>query len=79
MSRKSARYVARDVGLSTGEVYGMWKDMGLVDNKLGDWKLTDKGRENGGKTSKSGYNPVPTFESDTIIDKMIKHYKKAHK
>ena len=44
MSRMSARFVGRAVGMSTKWVYGMWKDMGLVvKDKFGDWALTAAG------------------------------------
>lgn len=45
ISRVSARFVGRKVGMSTAWVYVMWKDMGLVIKyKFGDWILTEAGK-----------------------------------
>ena len=53
MSRMSARFVGRAVGMSTKWVYGMWKDMGLVvKDKFGDWALTAAGHNIGGECPK---------------------------
>lgn len=71
--RKSARYIARElIGFSTSDVYALWRDMGLVKKDgFGGWSLTALGFEVGGRVSRSNYNPVPTFDSDKIIDMMI--------
>ena len=80
MSRMSARFIGKEVGLSTSEVYDMWKDMGLVKkDKFGDWALTEAGRAFGGQVSKSSYCPVPTFKFGDIVNAMIGFYKKTHK
>ena len=80
MNRMSARFVAKEVGMSTAWVYDMWKDMGLVvKDKLGDWVLTDLGREVGGRMSKSNSLPVPTFEFEIIEKMMIDFYDKNRK
>lgn len=80
MSRMSARFVGRAVGMSTEWVYGMWKDMGLViKDKFGDWALTEAGRSIGGKMSKSNHCPVPTFKFETIEQLMIDFYNKHRK
>jgi len=71
--RKSARYIAQElIDFSVADVYELWKDMGLVKKDgLGGWSLTALGFRVGGRVSRSNYNPVPTFESDKIIDMMI--------
>lgn len=80
MNRMSARFVAKEVGMSTAWVYDMWKNMGLVvKNKLGDWVLTDLGREVGGRMSKSNRLPVPTFEFEIIEKMMIDFYNRNRK
>lgn len=76
----SARFIGQKVQLSTKSVYEMWEKMGfVVKDKFGDWALTELGRINGGKMSKSNNLPVPTFEFDDIVEKMIDFYKKNHK
>lgn len=80
MSRMSARFVGRAVGMSTEWVYGMWKDMGLIINdKFGDWTLTAAGHNIGGRMSKSNHCPVPTFDSEVIEQMMIEFYNKHRK
>ena len=81
MSRKSARYVAQDLlNFPTSDAYECWKDMGLVvKDKFGDWVLTEYGRSVGGKMSKSNRLPVPTFDSDKVIDMMIDFCKEKFK
>ena len=67
------------LGYTTADVYEIWKDMGLViQDKFGDWALTELGRSFGGKMSKSNHLPVPAFDSDKIIDMMIDWYS-SHK
>lgn len=80
MSRKSAKFIAQELlGYTAADVYEIWKDMGLViKDKFGDWALTELGRSLGGKMSKSTHLPVPTFDSDKIIDMMINWYS-SHK
>lgn len=77
MSRKSARFVAQELlNFSTSDVYECWKDMGLVvKDKFGDWILTEYGRSIGGKMSKNNHLPVPTFDTDQIIEMMIEFCK----
>lgn len=80
MSRMSARFVAQKVGMTTQWVYGMWKDMGLVDkDKFGDWVLTAAGRANGGRMSKGSHLEVPTFDFEVIEQMMIDFYNKRRK
>ena len=80
MSRMSARFVGKKVGLSALQVYDMWKDMGLViKDNLGDWALTEMGKKKGGQMSKSTHSPVPTFEFSTIEKLMIEFYRKFKK
>lgn len=81
MGRMSAKFIAQKlVNFSTSDVYEVWKDMGFViKDKFGEWVLTELGRSNGGKISKSGYSPVPTFDVDKIIDMMIKFCEKHNK
>ena len=73
--RASAREIAKQlIGYKTQDVYEILKDMGyIVKDKIG-WSLTEAGRNNGGKMSKSNY-PVPTFDVDYIISKMTEYYK----
>ena len=79
MSRMSARFVAKEVGLTTKKVYEMWKGMGVVKkDKFEGWDLTELGRKMGGKLSK-GNSPVPTFKFDSIVTEMINFWNKAHK
>ena len=80
MTRMSARYVARKVGMTTQWVYDMWKDMGLVQkDKFGDWSLTAAGRVIGGEMSKSNYLSVPTFRFEDIEQPMIDFYNEHRK
>lgn len=80
MSRMSARFVGRAVGMSPKWVYGMWKDMGLVvKDKFGDWALTAAGHNIGGRMSKSNHCPVPTFDFEVIEQMMIDFYNKHRK
>lgn len=80
MSRMSARFVGRAVGMSTKWVYGMWKDMGLVvKDKFGDWALTAAGHNIGGRMSKSNHCPVPSFDFEVIEQMMIDFYNKHRK
>lgn len=80
MSRTSARFVGRAVGMSTKWVYGMWKDMGLVvKDKFGDWALTAAGHNIGGRISKSNHCPVPTFDFEVIEQMIIDFYNKHRK
>lgn len=73
MGRKSARFIADMlVNYTTKDVYEIWKDMGLViKDKFGDWVLTDLGKAIGGKMSNGNRLSVPTFDADSIIEKMI--------
>ena len=80
MSRMSARFVGKAVGMSTEWGYGMWKDMGLViKDKFGDWALTEVGKSIGGRMSKSNHCPVPTFDFEIIEKMMIDFYNKHRK
>ncbi|MBP3554169.1 MAG: hypothetical protein J6K63_00865 [Clostridia bacterium] len=80
MSRMSARFVGRAVGMSTEWVYGMWKDMGLViKDNFDDWTLTAAGHNLGGRMSKSNHRPVPTFDFEVIEKLMIDFYNKYRK
>lgn len=72
MDRMSARYTAKKLGLGTKLIYQIWQEMGLIrKNKLGDWTLTDLGKQHGGKMSINSYSPVPTFEFETIKKLMV--------
>lgn len=77
----SARYIAKElIGYTAADVYDLWYDMGLViKDKFGDWALTELGRSIGGRMSKSDRLPVPTFDSDKVIDMMIDFYNEQHK
>lgn len=79
--RMSARYIAKElIGYTAADVYDLWYDMGLViKDKFGDWALTELGRSIGGRMSKSDRLPVPTFDSDKVIDMMIDFYNEQHK
>lgn len=81
MMRKPASLIARMLeNFTTKDVYEMWKDMGIVvRDKFGDWVLTETGRNIGGRMSKNSYHPVPIFEDEFIIDKMIDFYNKTRK
>ena len=80
MSRMSARYVGRAVGMSSQWVYDMWSKMGLVvKDKFGDWVLTEAGRQIGGKMSNGSRLTVPTFDFSVIEKLMIDFYNKTHK
>lgn len=71
MARKSARFFEYDLGMSAKQIYIAWQKMGLVvKDKFGDWALTEAGRNIGGRMSKSNYCPVPTFDSDIIMELM---------
>ena len=77
MDRLAARYVGKRIGMSTEWVYDIWMKMGLVvKDKFGDWELTELGKLNGGRMSKSNY-PVPTFEFKDIEKLMIDFYNKT--
>ena len=77
MSKMSAKFVGKKVGLSTKEVYKMWSAMGFVKkDNFGDWTLTDNGHAFGGKISQGSHCPVPTFEFKNIVEAMIRFYKK---
>ncbi len=73
MGRKSARFIADMlINYTPKDVYEIWKDMGLViKDKFGDWVLTDLGKEIGGRMSNGNHLSVPTFDADSIIEKMI--------
>lgn len=77
MSGKSAKFIAEMLSnYTTKDVYEIWKDMGLVvKDKFGDWIVTDLGRSLGGKMSSGERLPVPTFNADFIIEKMIEFCK----
>ena len=79
--RMLARYIAKElIGYTAADVYDLWYDMGLViKDKFGDWALTELGRSIGGRMSKSDRLPVPTFDSDKVIDMMIDFYNEQHK
>ena len=80
MSRMSARYVGRAVGMSSQWVYDMWSKMGLVvKDKFGDWVLTEAGRQIGGKMSKGSHLAVPTFDFSAIEKLMVDFYNKTHR
>ena len=80
MSRMSARFVSQKLGMTTQWVYGMWKDMGLVEkDQFGDWILTATGRANGGRMSQGNRSVVPTFDFETIEQMMIDFYNKHRK
>ena len=80
MSRMSARFVGQKVGMAAQWVYGMWKDMGLVEkDRYGDWILTTVGRENGGRMSEGDRVAVPTFEFEVIEKLMVDFYNKHRK
>lgn len=80
MSRMSARFVGKEVGLTTKAVYQMWKDMGLVcKDKFGDWVLTEAGRAVGGRMSNGARLEVPVFDFEVIEKLMIDFYNKTHK
>ena len=77
IGRMSAKFLGREVGLGTKDVYDIWDKMGLVQkDKWGDWTLTQLGREMGGKMSEGSRLSVPTFDFDTIINPMIEFWKK---
>lgn len=79
MSRMSARFIAKEVGLTTKKVYEMWKGMGVVKkDKFGGWDLTELGRKMGGKLSKGNY-PTPTFEFDSIVSGMVGFWNRKSK
>ncbi|MBE6747062.1 MAG: hypothetical protein E7558_06390 [Ruminococcaceae bacterium] len=79
MERMSARFVGNVVGKSAKWVYALWEEMGIVTkDKLGDWILTDAGKEIGGKMSRNNYCPVPTFDFEVIEKLMIDFYNKHH-
>lgn len=78
MTRMSARFVAKNVGMSTEWVYRMWKEMGLVIKDKGDWILTQLGYEVGGKMSNNKIS-VPTFKFEVIEKLMIEFYNKNKK
>ncbi len=80
MSKMSARFVGREVGKDAKWVYGMWKDMGLVEkDKFGDWILTAKGKKAGGDMSNGPKLSVPIFDFNDITKKMIRFYNKYRK
>ena len=75
MTRRSAKHIAKMIeNYTTQDVYDVWKDMGLIIEKAGDWVLTDLGKEFGGKYSKA-YG-VPIFEDKFIVDKMVEFTEK---
>ena len=75
MERMSARYVAKKVGMTTQWVYDLWNEMGLIiKDKFGDWVLTDLGKQNSGRMSKSNHLPAPTFDFGIIEKLMIDFY-----
>lgn len=63
---------------SVQDVYDILKDMGYIVKDTVGWKLTELGRANGGKMSKSNF-PTPTFDVEKITDKMIEFWNKTHK
>lgn len=69
-----AKYLAN---FSTADVYEILKDMDYIVKDVVGWKLTDLGRANGGRMSRSNH-PTPTFDIDKIIEQMIEFYKKNH-
>ena len=77
MSRKSARFIADMLSnYTTKDVYDIWKEMGLViKDNMGDWTLTELGKNIGGKMSNGNRLQVPTFEAEMIIEKMIQFCK----
>ena len=73
--RMSARFVASNMGMSTSEVYDLWKRMGLVfKDSNGWWCLTKAGENLHGHYSKNG--GVPTFIFDEILPLMMSFGKK---
>lgn len=76
MNRMSAKFVGRKICETTAWVYEVWSNMGLVcKDKLGDWTLTELGKQIGGRMSESNYLPVPTFEFEKI-EKMMREFLK---
>ncbi|MBE6732575.1 MAG: hypothetical protein E7561_01075 [Ruminococcaceae bacterium] len=63
---------------TTNDVYEILKDMGYIVKDTIGWKLTELGRANGGKMSKSNF-PTPIFDPENIIDKMIEFWNNTHK
>lgn len=78
MERKSARFIAQMLcNYTTKNVYEIWEDMGLVvKDNLGDWILTDLGKAVGGRMSDGNRLSVPTFDVESIINKMIEFCEK---
>lgn len=77
--RASAREIAKYLeGYTTKDVYDILKDMGYIAKDTIGWKLTELGRANGGKMSKSNF-PTPTFDVDKIINQMIEFWHKLKK
>ena len=72
MDRMSARFIGITIGKSTQWVYNTWNSLGLVTkDHMGDWVLTEYGREIGGKMSQNNFLPVPTFQYD-VVKKLMK-------
>lgn len=70
---ESPRFFGRHVGMSAGEVYKKWVELGLIEyyhegNGAG-WKITECGKSLGGRLSgvTTKYTGgTPTFDYDTI-------------
>ena len=63
---------------TTSDVYEILKDMGYIVKDTIGWKLTELGRANGGKMSKSSFL-TPTFDLENVVDKMIEFWNNTHK
>ncbi len=80
MSRMSARFIGKEVGLTPAAVYDLLEKLGyVVKNKLGDWVLTEIGRTHGGKMSSGSRVSVPTFDLDKIESALIQTFTKHYK
>ena len=72
MSRKSARLLGYELGISSAEVYRRLEEAGLIEKAVysfhssisNGWQLTSKGEEYG---EMSNNYPIPIFD-DEVID-----------
>ncbi|MDM5334970.1 hypothetical protein QUF56_17375 [Ureibacillus composti] len=46
--RKSARMIAKELGLKTEDVYSILKELGFLVGEKGNWFLTELGKQAGG-------------------------------
>ena len=68
MGRMSARFVGRELGMKTDDVYRSWEKLGVVNSdKHGFFHLTDFGKSVGGKLCRHG---TPTFDLEQISKMM---------